>query len=38
MFVFEWMVHSMQAKLQSTAGLQKIEGEGSSGQGLLVAG
>lgn len=40
MFVSEWMVHSMYTKWQSTAGLQKIEGEGSSGQGtrLLVAG
>lgn len=32
-FVFEWVMPSMHAKLQSTAGLQKREGEGSSGQG-----
>lgn len=32
-FVFDWMVPSMHAKLQSTAGLQKREGEGSSEQG-----
>lgn len=39
-FVFEWMVPSMHAKLQSTAGLQKREGEGSLGQGtrLLLTG
>lgn len=40
MFVFDWMVPSMHAKLQSTAGLQKREGEGSSEQGthLLLTG
>lgn len=32
-FVFDWMVPSMHAKLQSTAGLQKREGKGSSEQG-----
>lgn len=39
-FVFECMVPSIHAKLQSTAGLQKREGEGSSGQGtrLLLTG
>lgn len=31
-FVFEWMVPSMHAKLQSTTGLQRREEEGSSGQ------
>lgn len=39
-FVFEGMVPSMHAELQSTAGLQKREGEGSSEQGtrLLLTG
>lgn len=39
-FVFDWMVPSMHAKLQSTAGLQKREGERSSEQGthLLLTG
>lgn len=39
-FVFEWVMPSMHAKLQSTAGLQKREGEGSPGQGrrLLLTG
>lgn len=38
-FVFEWMVPSMHANLQSAAGLQK-RGEGSSGQDarLLLTG
>ena len=31
-FVFEWMVPSMHAKLQSAAGLQKKGEKGSSGQ------
>lgn len=33
--MFEWMVPSMHAKLQSAAGLWKREGEGSSGQDML---
>lgn len=39
-FVFDWMVPSMHAELQSTAGLQKRGGEGSSDQGtrLLLTG
>lgn len=39
MFVFEWMVPSMRAELQSTTGLQK-RGEESSGQEthLLLTG
>lgn len=37
MFVFDWVVPSMHAKLQSTAGLQKREGEGSSEQGTFTA-
>lgn len=39
-FVFDWMVPSMHAELQSTAGLQKREGEGSSEHGtrLLLTG
>lgn len=39
-FVFDWMVPSMHAELQGTAGLQKREGEGSSDQGtrLLLTG
>lgn len=35
-FVFEWVMPSVHAKLQSTAGLQKREGEGSSGQGTRL--
>lgn len=40
MLVFDWMVPPMHGKLQSRAGLQKREGEGSSEQGtrLLLTG